>query len=96
MEETKKISLSRSESVKRRHENPRNLKILEVMDKVAAEIGDVSLSQLALAWLLLHKPYISSPVIGPRSLEQLQDNLGSLKVKLEINWMNELDEVSTW
>ena len=86
---------SRSESVKRRHENPRNLKILEVMDKISAEIGDISLSQLALAWLL-HKPYVTSPVIGPRNLEQLQDNLGSLQVRLQISSMNELDEVSAW
>ena len=86
---------SRSESVKRRHQNPRNLKILDVMDKISAEIGDISLSQLALAWLL-HKPYVSSPVIGPRSIEQLQDNLGSLDVHLELPWMQELEEVSAW
>ncbi|HLE03152.1 MAG TPA: aldo/keto reductase, partial [Anaerolineales bacterium] len=54
-----------------------------------------SLSQLALAWLL-QRPTVTSPIIGPRSLEQLDDNLGALDVRLEPHVVAELDQVSAW
>lgn len=54
-----------------------------------------SLSQLALAWLL-QRPTVTSPIIGPRSLEQLDDNLGALEVLLEPQEVAELDQVSAW
>ena len=39
----------------------------------------VTLSQLALAWCM-HQPGVTSPIIGPRTMEQLEDNLGALDV----------------
>jgi aryl-alcohol dehydrogenase-like predicted oxidoreductase len=38
-----------------------------------------TLSQLALAWCM-NQPGITSPIIGPRTLEQLEDNLGALNI----------------
>ncbi len=38
-----------------------------------------TLSQLALAWSM-HQPGITSPIIGPRTMEQLEDNLGAFEV----------------
>jgi len=40
-----------------------------------------TLSQLALAWCM-HQPGITSPIIGPRTMEQLEDNLGALNVSV--------------
>jgi len=42
-----------------------------------AEARGKTLSQLALAWLL-GNPLVTSPIIGPRTMEQLEDNLGAL------------------
>jgi len=52
-----------------------------------------SISQIALAWLLT-RPVITSPIIGPRSLEQLQDNLGAAGFRLSAEEMALLDEKS--
>ena len=40
-----------------------------------------TMAQFALAWVI-HQPGITSGIIGPRTLEQLQDNLGSLDVDI--------------
>jgi NDP-hexose 2,3-enoyl reductase len=50
---------------------------------------------MALGWLL-SRPGITSPIIGPRSLEQLQENLGAVGLRLDENERKELDEVSAW
>lgn len=54
----------------------RALRIADVVRGVAAEIGR-SPSQVALAWTLLN-PAVSTPIIGARTVEQLEDNLGAL------------------
>ena len=40
-----------------------------------------TMAQFALAWVI-HQPGITSAIIGPRTLEQQQDNLGSLDVDI--------------
>jgi aryl-alcohol dehydrogenase-like predicted oxidoreductase len=54
-----------------------------------------STSQLALAWLL-QRPTVTSPIIGPRSLEQLDDNLAALELRLEPPEVEQLERVSAW
>ncbi|MFN3649474.1 MAG: aldo/keto reductase [Armatimonadota bacterium] len=46
-----------------------------------AERHGVPLSQLALAWTLAN-PLVTSAIVGPRTLEQLEDGLAALEVKL--------------
>lgn len=48
---------------------------VEQLEPIAAARG-CTLSQLALAWCRT-RPGITSPIIGPRTLEQLEDNLGA-------------------
>ncbi|MGH2621226.1 MAG: aldo/keto reductase [Anaerolineales bacterium] len=52
-------------------------------------------SQLALAWLL-QRPSVTSPIIGPRTVEQLEDNLGALQVRLDPQGIELLDQASGW
>jgi aryl-alcohol dehydrogenase-like predicted oxidoreductase len=54
--------------------------VVEGLQPLAAEKG-VALSQLALAWCI-HQPGITSPIIGPRTMEQLEDNLAALAVPI--------------
>ena len=54
--------------------------VIEPLEALAAEKG-VPLSQLALAWVA-QQPGITSPIIGPRTLDQLEDALKSLDVTL--------------
>lgn len=58
------------------------------MDALAARRGR-SVSQIALAWML-SQPVITSPIIGPRSVEQLQDNLGAAGLRLSEEEVKEL------
>jgi aryl-alcohol dehydrogenase-like predicted oxidoreductase len=55
----------------------------DVIDALVALAGEKGCtpSQLALAWNAA-QPGITAPIIGPRNLEQLVDNLGALEVEL--------------
>ncbi|WP_165072909.1 aldo/keto reductase [Paludisphaera rhizosphaerae] len=59
---------------------------------VAAEVGR-SPAQVALAWLR-HRPIPIIPIIGARRLEQVQDNLACLDVKLDESQLQRLNAVS--
>lgn len=52
-----------------------------------------SVAQLALAWCK-DQPGITSPIIGPRTIEQLEDNLGAVHVELSQEDLERLDEAA--
>ena len=54
--------------------------VVEGLQQLAQEKG-CSTAQFALAWCMA-QPGITSPVMGPRTVEHLQDNLGALKVEI--------------
>jgi aryl-alcohol dehydrogenase-like predicted oxidoreductase len=58
-----------------------------------AEARGASPAQMALAWLL-HRPAVTSVIIGARTEEQLSDNLGAADLELTEQEMARLDEVS--
>ena len=70
----------------------KNFRILEVVEKIAREKGK-SCAQIALAWIR-YQPGIIAPLIGARTLEQFEDNLGSLEVELTADELRALNEVS--
>jgi aryl-alcohol dehydrogenase-like predicted oxidoreductase len=80
--------------VKRRYFNDKSWAIHDAVETLASQIGK-SVSQVALAWLL-NNPLITSPIIGPRSLEQLEDNLGVVGFRLTAEEKKSLDDVSAW
>ncbi|HWF09768.1 MAG TPA: aldo/keto reductase [Bryobacteraceae bacterium] len=66
--------------------------IVDAMDRAGKKRG-ATVAQVALAWLL-HKPGVTSVIIGARNAHQLKDNLGSSDVVLDEADINELDEIS--
>jgi len=78
-----------------RYFNDRNWALLDLMERIGRETGGQTISQIALAWLLSN-PLVTSPIIGPRSLEQLADNLGAVGVQLGEDHKRLLDEASQW
>jgi aryl-alcohol dehydrogenase-like predicted oxidoreductase len=66
--------------------------ILDVLRHVAETTG-VTMSQVALAWVSA-QPAVSSTILGVRTLEQLEDNLGAADLELTTDHLVELDEVS--
>ncbi len=71
-----------------------NFALLDKMDALA-QAKNATLSQIALAWLLAD-PVITSPIIGANTVEQLNENLGALKVQLTPEEKASLDEASAW
>jgi aryl-alcohol dehydrogenase-like predicted oxidoreductase len=51
------------------------------------------MAQVALAWLL-QRPGVTSVILGARTLEQLDDNLGALDVRLDDEDLAALDAAS--
>jgi len=70
----------------------RNFRILEMVEKIAREKGK-SCAQIALAWLR-YQPGVTSPIIGARTLSQLEDNLGCLDIEFSEDELKNLNEVS--
>jgi aryl-alcohol dehydrogenase-like predicted oxidoreductase len=50
-------------------------------------------AQIALAWLL-GKSFVTTVIIGAKSMDQLRDNVASTRVELEAAEVKQLDEVS--
>ena len=78
----------------RRYFNDRNFELIRLMDQMGQEKGGRSVSQIALAWLLSN-PLVTSPIIGPRNLDQLQDNLGAAGLRLTAEEKQRLDDASS-
>ena len=54
-----------------------------VIDEIRdiAEANDASPAQVSIAWLL-HQDVVDSPIVGPRSIDHLEENVASLDVSL--------------
>ncbi|MCW2851014.1 MAG: putative oxidoreductase of the aldo/keto reductase family, partial [Nocardioides sp.] len=61
------------------------------LQELADEAG-LSLIHLALAFVLEH-PAVSSAIIGPRTFEQLESQLGVEKVSLSQDVLDRIDEI---
>jgi aryl-alcohol dehydrogenase-like predicted oxidoreductase len=70
----------------------RGLAIADAVKLVAAEI-DRSPAQVAIAWTL-RNPAVTAPIIGARTLAQLDDNLDALDVQLSEEQVARLDQAS--
>ena len=64
---------------------------VEAYEKLCAELGERP-ADVALAWLLAN-PVVTAPIIGPRTLEQLEGSTRALELLLDEGTMDRLDEV---
>ncbi|HEX6332488.1 MAG TPA: aldo/keto reductase [Actinomycetota bacterium] len=64
---------------------------IEAYEKLCAELGERP-ADVALAWLLAN-PVVTAPIIGPRTLEQLEGSIRTLELVLDAGTMARLDEV---
>ena len=67
-------------AMQRRRFNERIFDVVEGLAPLARE-RDATMSQFALAWVMA-QPGVTSPIIGPRTMTQLEDNLGAADVQL--------------
>jgi aryl-alcohol dehydrogenase-like predicted oxidoreductase len=73
---------------------PANATKLEAVDKLAALADEAGLSlvHLAIAFVLNH-PAVTSAIIGPRTLQHLESQLGAAKVSLSADVLDRIDEI---
>jgi aryl-alcohol dehydrogenase-like predicted oxidoreductase len=73
---------------------PGNQAKLDAVERLTplAESAGLSLIQLALAFVLRH-PAVTAPIIGPRTMEQLESQLGAQGVVLGSDVLDEIDAI---
>jgi aryl-alcohol dehydrogenase-like predicted oxidoreductase len=71
--------------------NQRKLEAAEQFARLADEAG-LTLIQMALAFAVRH-PVITSAIIGPRTMEQLESQLGAESVVLDDGLLDRIDEI---
>jgi aryl-alcohol dehydrogenase-like predicted oxidoreductase len=64
---------------------------LEAYEAFCKELGEKP-ADVALAWLLKN-PVVTAPIIGPRTMEQLDGSLRALEIELSDESMKKLDEI---
>ncbi len=72
-------------------DNQRKLDAADALGRLADEAG-VSLVHLALAFVLQH-PAVTAPIIGPRTMEHLESQLGATEVTLSVDVLDAIDEI---
>jgi aryl-alcohol dehydrogenase-like predicted oxidoreductase len=75
-------------------ENPKFQRRLDIVEQLIplAEAKGVSLARFANAWAL-RNPAVTSVIIGPRTMEQLEDSLGAVDVRITDEEAARIDEL---
>ncbi len=74
--------------------DPANAAKLDAVEALAllAEEAGMSLIHLAIAFVMQH-PAVTAPIIGPRTMEHLESQLGAADVKLDADILDRIDEI---
>jgi aryl-alcohol dehydrogenase-like predicted oxidoreductase len=78
----------------RRAMTEQNYALIDEMETIALR-HRASISQVALAWTMAD-PIVTSPIIGATSIEQLNENLGALEVRLTEDEISSLKRRTEW
>lgn len=89
-------ALEKARAGRRMNENfekevEKNRAKLEQYEALCSEIGEAP-STVALAWLL-HNPVVTAPIIGPRTIEQLEGAIRATELVLDAEVLKKLDEI---
>jgi len=84
----------RSGNVKKRYFTKKRFRILDTVKEIA-EDHEVTMAQVAIAWILT-KDVITAPIIAANTVEQLEENVGALELRLNEDEIKRLDEISDW
>lgn len=75
-----------------RMQEERNFAVAQAVQEIADGLGR-SMAQVALNWVL-HRPGVTAPIIGARTVAQIEDNLGAFGWRLEADVVERLDAAS--
>jgi aryl-alcohol dehydrogenase-like predicted oxidoreductase len=71
--------------------NQAKLEAADALARLAEESG-ISLIEMALAFVI-HHPAVTAAIIGPRTMEQLESQLGAPEIHLEAALLDRIDEI---
>jgi aryl-alcohol dehydrogenase-like predicted oxidoreductase len=68
-----------------------NRQAIEAYEELCEQLGEEP-AHVGLAWLL-HQPAVTAPIIGPRTMDQLDGTLRALEIELSDKTLAQLDEI---
>ena len=71
--------------------NQQKLAAVVQLQQVADDAG-ISLLELALAFTQVH-PAVTCPIIGPRTMDQLESQLATAEITLDADVLDRIDEI---
>ena len=74
-----------------RYSNPQAMKLTALYAELAKE-NHLSLTELSLAFVN-QRPFVTSNIIGATTMEQLKENIGSIKVSLSDEILHKIDKI---
>ena len=78
--------------IRMRIEEERNFTVAQAVHDLATELGK-TMAQVALNWVL-HRPGVTAPILGARTVAQIDDNLGAIGWQLDADALARLDDAS--
>jgi len=69
----------------------RDREVLDKWEALCGELGEAP-ADVALAWLL-HQKVVTAPIIGPRTMEQLDGSIHTLDISLDEEMLKRIDEI---
>ena len=72
--------------------NQRKAEVVDQLEQVAEEAG-LSMIHMALGFVLAH-PAVTAPIIGPRTMDHLESQLGAAEVTLSKDVLDKIDEIA--
>jgi aryl-alcohol dehydrogenase-like predicted oxidoreductase len=70
----------------------RSFAIIDAVGEIAREAG-ATMAQVALRWVM-DRPGVTAPILGAKTIEQLEDNLGAVHLALTAEQRDRLDRAS--
>ena len=67
--------------------------IIDALRTMGLARGDKTVTQMALAWLLT-LPFVTSPIVGANTVQQLTESLGAAGLRLSEDEMTQLDQIT--
>jgi aryl-alcohol dehydrogenase-like predicted oxidoreductase len=86
-----KMASGRRASEGLQKELDKNRDKIQQYEDLCREIGHPP-GEVALAWLL-HNPIVTAPIIGPRTMEQLESAVRATQIELDAETLAKLDEI---
>jgi aryl-alcohol dehydrogenase-like predicted oxidoreductase len=86
-----KLETGRRKGAEFEKEVAENREKLEKYETLCRALGHAP-GEVALAWLL-HNPIVTAPIIGPRTIEQLESAVRATEIILDAETLKKLDEI---